>query len=214
MSNDAAQEYANDLIEREYGYARTFHLERFLKLTDQEKAEFENRIRKEAEELAQSILDKSPEWVKRVASGQLHPSNGRSRRLFSALTGIKLPSTVKGTKEAVHSYMGQELDDYFAAKEAERVEKARAKSEKEAQRQKESLAASLKALKNKERLGPEQLIEVARHLGVNIHPRTVGAIRKHLIEISDYITRVRKQKTRMPQTVWGVYRECLKKVSE
>ena len=68
-----------------------------------------------ARDLANDITAISHEFLKRFRQGLLYPSNQASRKLFTAITGLALPSTVSGTEAVVGQYCGGLLEAYDAA---------------------------------------------------------------------------------------------------
>lgn len=204
----AAKEYADWFIGNEYKRQQGINPERLAALPQSAKDEFEAGWHATSLELATAIRDKSELFIKKASQGMLHPSNGASRRLFTAITGIVLPSTVGGTDKALQEYAGVEIGAYRAAKQAERDAKESAEKAKEDAKYRERIDKVIGLVRGGEMVEAEQLIDLVRHLGIDVHPRTIGAIRTHVVTIGPEGARVYKRKTKAPQSMYSVYKQC------
>ena len=59
-----------------------------------------------------------------------------------------------------------------------------------------------------ESISGEDLIDLTRYLGIDVHPRTIGAIRNHVVTIAEDTARVYRKRNRCPQSVHTVYASC------
>lgn len=205
---DIIDKLAQDRIDEEYAYWQEHNPDKLATATEEIKREYEERTRRQLRELAQGIADKSPEFVKRVAQGFLHPSNKRLRKLFCAVTGLTLPSTVKGTSEVAQRYLGDRLTDYRNAQEKERQDRIDAENAKTQERRTKHVAELTVKCAADDPLTAEELLTLARALSVPVHPRTAGAIRHHVVTITSAAASVYKRKNRPPQTIYSVYGAC------
>jgi hypothetical protein len=174
---------------------------KFVALTEAERtdvlANAMQRMEAELEKLTQRILDKD---VKLATWHTFHPDNNGYRKLFALVTGIELPDGSNATREAVAAYIGSEK---FVALEAERAAVDAAKEQKRIEEHKarmDSLAARLD-----DGIGGDELLELARHLNIDVHPRTAGMLRRRVWIIKDGTASVRKGGS--VQSAFKVYKE-------
>ncbi len=136
------------------------------------------KARVELNSLAKRIDDKDTSLV---TTAWLHPSNKIYRELFTHLTGQELPSTATGTAHAIKIFVGQDkLNALQAQKDAEQAVIAKAKQDKE--------NARVQVVKDKiergEKVSGTDLVDAARSVGHDIHPRTVRMLRDRVHEIN------------------------------
>lgn len=210
--NHIADAIAREVIEEEYTRRASSNPERFASVSMEDKRKYEDGIIEGWRSYARDMLAKSPELVRRVASGQLHPSNRRSRRLFTAVTGIDLPQTVAGTMKVASDYLGDLLTQFYADRDAKimAAKKAeRTKSEAKHRALIEGLSAKCRA---DDCLSPDDVLKLAKHLSIEVHPRTAGAMRRHVVTMNSHQARVYKRATRCPQSIYVVYSQCRDKL--
>lgn len=130
----------------------------------------------------QRLLAKDPGlWE----SHAFHPDNKVFRKLFTAVTGIELPKTVKGTQEAVAVYIGEAVQQLI---ETERAETAAAIAAEEAERLSE-IRAIESLIQRGLGISGQELLKVVRHHGLGIHPRTAGAFKESVYEVKAHSMR-------------------------
>lgn len=133
-----------------------------------------------------------------------------SRRLFTALTGIGLPSTAGGTQDVVRQYVGDAYQEFYKRKEDEQRAKDEKRRAEEAAKHEKYMQAVREKVKAGEMVGGEELVDLCRELKVDIHPRTVGMIRKRVSVINHEQARV---SGRGPiNGAYSLYKECRAKL--
>lgn len=160
-------------------------------MTQEEEIGNRERLRKLGFQLIEDIADKESLYL-RMWNGTFRPDNRCSREMFQKLTGIKLPSGVKATREFLMAYIGSEWVN-------QQQEKERAEREAEAKRDREQQEAYYAGLmdeiatraKGGQNISGRELVNLARHLGIQVHPRTAGAA-THVEWINVYRAGVRK----------------------
>lgn len=207
----AVRAHAERMIAQEYQFLRETQPARFAAATAEMRAEFEKRQHAEALRDASIIL--SPRHLWEVARrGAFHPSNKSWRALLGTLHGVQLPPGAGATHDAVRALVGPSWDVW----ENEKREAAeRAENEKrEAAEVKER--ARIDVLKVKiaagESVTGDELADVGRSLGIDIHPRTVGTLRKRVNWIGDSGARV-TGKGGLPDGVWSLYHDVRAKLA-
>lgn len=192
LREEAIQKCADALFNSAIEHHRKSNPERLAKLEQENPErliEFREEKLKEAAGYADDIMCQG-RLYKRLKFGMLHPSNSRFRTLFTDLTGIELPPTSGGTFEVVSQYLG----DFYTAKvkeeeeererlEQEKVEKERLAKTKELERIKAAVVADTG-------ISGDELVYLARAVGVEVHPRTVGMLRKRVVEIKEGAARI------------------------
>lgn len=170
IANDFAQAMVNKWYEIREGKSI------LASVTQEDIARTKERFRQQAEQLMDEIVIKHLLWD-RMRNGRFHPDNKASRKLFAEFTGISLPATVGGTVRTIMEHLGlewckQKEADERAAYEAEQAaEHERMRAEQVALMEK--LIAKMPCEVN-----GSQLLEMARHLGVEVHPRTAGVLKR------------------------------------
>lgn len=189
---EAIQAYADWMIENELNHYRKYQPDRLATVTDEQMTAFRGGWLIKAGDVAATFDDKRAFW-KSMNDGRYHPDNRASRRLFTAITGIDLPKTNAGTREVLRAFIGEESALAFEeevrlakeAREAEHVAKEAAKRD-----------AYLSTIKAKFLAGGgvngDELVDLARSLGIEIHPRSVGMLRKRVVWICEDKARIYK----------------------
>lgn len=143
---------------------------------------------------------------KKYRNGAFHPSNKNTRHMFHLATGIKLASTVKETNSQLRNYIGEDycLEQERLKAEAERT--AQEAKEKQKQVEQEKLASSIKdKITKNEEISGNELVTIAYHYEIEMHPRTVGMIYKRVWLIKDGSARITKGGS--VQSAFGVYNQ-------
>lgn len=143
-------------------------------MTQEEEIGNRERLRKLGFQLIEDIANKESLYL-RMWNGTFRPDNRCSREMFQKLTGIKLPTGVKATREFLMAYIG-------SAWVNQQQEKERAEREAEAKRDREQQEAYYAGLmdeiatraKGGQNISGRELVNLARHLGIQVHPRTAG----------------------------------------
>lgn len=212
---NAIETYAQAMIAHEYDYLRERDPKRFANIPPETLAEFEQRTRDDATELAEHIRTRSPEFVRRVMQGMLYPNNKHSRQLYESITGETLPRSVKDTEALVWNW--PEVKAYREQRAAERDAKEKQRAAEEQQRQAKYIAELSEAVRNDEPISGESLVDLAKHLGLSIHPRTVGTLRNRVGSLNSSSGRAfstRSGTFNLPTTVFQLYRDCRAQLSE
>lgn len=178
--------------------------------TAEETAQFEAGWHTAGRQLATAILEKSDYFCARVCNGMLHPDNKASRRLFEQVTGLKLPRTVKGTADVVGEYAWVQLADYRRRRDTAAALEAAKKQDAANAQYMEYIELISDKVAAGEQIAGNELLNLATFLGVNIPPRTVGAIRKHVVTIGPTVGTFRTCKP--PQNIYEIYRRCREKL--
>lgn len=134
--------------------------------------------------LVASILSKGELFIKKASYGAFHPSNPTTRRLFTDVTGIDLPSTVSGTKQVIENYCGDALRQYREARDAERDAKeaaARAKEKEAAARLLADAEARVLACSG---VTGGAVVDLCRRYGIDLPPQTIGCLRRRVVSIA------------------------------
>jgi len=105
----AAATHAQAMIDHEYDYQKNHNPLSYENISQKQKDQWEKRIHDKSRKLADEIEGRKPDFIRRSQQGLLHPDNKHSRRLFSAVTGLRLPPTVQGTSEIVQEYARAEF---------------------------------------------------------------------------------------------------------
>ena len=156
--------------------------------------------------------------LKCVVQGGFHPSNTITRKLFHAITGVKLPPSCAATLTAVDAYFGEALTAYRTelriqqeAKNAERAKVAQEKREREAAANAARLEAVTERCKAGEMVTGDELVDLCRHLGVFVHPRSVRLWRDKITQVGDGTGRKYGKKTSM-DSAFAAYDACREKL--
>lgn len=152
----------------------------------------------------------------RLASGMLHPSNKNWRAMFKQLTGVSLPATMAGTREAVRQFIGAETFDRMGQlRDADRERAQQEKHDKikadAAARMSKIIAEASDRVRAGDYIDGDTLVTLCRHLGIEVHPRTVSMLRKRVRSISAEQARIVGRDTGpMP---YRLYQQCAKKLA-
>ncbi|XZE35346.1 hypothetical protein SH501x_000836 [Pirellulaceae bacterium SH501] len=141
--------------------------------------EEENANRARIQMLGSKLLDdfaSKEATYERLRNGMFRTENRSSRRMFTKVTGVELPLTYRGTKEAIINFLGR---DWVAEQE----EKARLEFEAEMKREEDErqarYAEQMQEIADRAKRGHtitgRELTNLARHLGIQVHPRTAGS---------------------------------------
>jgi hypothetical protein len=207
----AVEQFAQSRYDDEMAYYREYRAEQLAKITPEQLAEYKEKLRSEAHQWVEIILDPD-RMMERHSKGFLHPSNKNWRALFTAFTGVELPNTVAGTDAAFRKYIGHERYEAFLqgrrdereAKEQQRL------ADKAAERQKRIDAIAAK-VKQGEYVSGDDLVDLLRHLEIDIHPRTVGTLRKRVVEIKADQARIRGRG--LPNGMYHLYQAAQLKLA-
>jgi SepF-like predicted cell division protein (DUF552 family) len=161
-----------------YCYKDDLKSERFLSMSKEEQTETVNRAKarctQDVERLTKQIEEKD---VKLFITGAFHPSNRFYRHVFTTLTGIELPGSPTDTRAMIATFVGQDkIDAHYKAIECAKAEEKRKEEEKEAAR-----INTLKDLIKEDReISGGDLVDVARSMYIEVHPRTAGMLFKRV----------------------------------
>ena len=205
--------WAIQMIEQEYKRCSIKNAAKYQIVPLQAKLDYEDSVIQAAIDNTISILTIDDEFCNRVNYGWMHPSNRISRRLFTALTGVDLPKTIEGTYEAIEQYAGSKLAEYAGRVEAEKAKKKRAEEQEQKEKEAAEFTRLRKAAMQNDQLSADELVDLARLLGVEVHPRTIGMMRKRVHWVtSDQLayTGKRMQKT----SPCKIYQACVESIDK
>ena len=220
MSNheQAIAEYAEFFVQQAISENTAEQVAKALAENPQCVEQFRERWIAKAESLVNSILSKDKVFVERAMSGLLHPDNKASRRLFTAVTGLNLSATVKGTWSVVMEYCGDEIraveSEVRAKREAE--EAARLAAIKE--RADLAMDKAEQAILNGEQVGGDMVVDLCKRHGVAVPPQTTGCLRKRIStlrfdgatqSVMATVGRSRNGSATLPQGVVDVFRSLV-----
>ena len=170
-------------------------------------------LRARAGELIEAIESKESlyhTWL----HGRFHPSNKRSRKLFEDLTGVKLPPRVGDTALVIKKFLGSGwVEAHEAEIQAQRDAQRRERQLQLSEQQRQRLDKLIDAMPTK--ICGSQLVELCRHVGLEHHPRTIGAARNVLsIERVGDGLRYSVPRGKNPQSACAMYRELMEHIEE
>ena len=170
-------------------------------------------LRARAGELVEAIESKESlyhTWL----HGRFHPSNKHSRKLFENLTGVKLPPRVGDTALVIKKFLGLGwVEAHEAEIQAKRDAQRRERQFHLAEQQRQRLDKLIDAMPTK--ICGSQLVELCRHVGLEHHPRTIGAARNvHSIEMVAGGLRYCVPRGKNPQSACTMYRELMEHIEE
>lgn len=177
---EVIDQYIEAMLDHEMKFWEETDPERFKRITPEMIEAFRERQRSIALEFAEGIRSRPDTFMRKISTGLLHPSNGNSRRLFEGLTGQVLPAGANATVDFVFQFFHPELSAYLAKAQAERVAKENERQQKAADAEKARLDKARASVLQGEWVLSEELIDLARSVGVDPHPRTVGSLRKRV----------------------------------
>ena len=133
---------------------------------------------------------------------RLHSGNQLSRKAFTELTGIRLGTNRANTVAGIREFVGA---DNYAAHLAKCAANDLAAKETEAREAAEAKAAEVKAIlaKFSDGITGDELVTLAYHFSIEIHPRTVSMLRKRVTWIKGEQAHV-TGKGNIGEA-WGVY---------
>ncbi len=216
MNIQAIEDYANAMTEHELAFYREYKPERLAKLqAEQPNAveDFREKKRHDARELATGIETRSEWFLKRVQSGLLHPDNKTSRKLFEMTTGITLPKTLAATRDVVNSYCGVALSELVNKQNAERDEADRKEREQQAIEETKRLERIAENIRTNRSVSGDEVLDIARHIGIDVHPRTAGSLRKRVVGVVGTSARISGKGT-LSDGVWDVIRTVRELLAE
>ena len=212
--DDAVKAYADGMMEHEIKYQKEFNSERFNRLMkDNPDAieEFRERKRQDGVDLAENIREKSPVFMKRFRQGLLHMDNKLSRMLFEAVSGVQLPNNTSGAYRIIEEWCGDSLVQYDLARkeELERLEADR-KAEED-RRRSEEIGKICSRISGGQPVCGTELLDIARHLSIDVHPRTAGTLKRRVRSIGGEGARISGKGT-LPVSVWQILRDVKEKL--
>lgn len=170
-------------------------------------------LRARAGELIEAI--ESKELLYRTwLHGRFHPSNKNSRKLFEALTGVKLPQRVRDTALAIKKFLGLDwVETHEAEIQSMRDAQQRERQLQLAEQQRERLDKLIDSMPCK--LSGDQLVELCRHVGLEQHPRTIGSARNvHSIEMVGSSLRYSIPRGKNAKSACAMYRHLMEHIEE
>lgn len=190
-------------------YSEALKEERFTKLSPEEQAPLIERARETIGQEVDKLLGRiAVKDINILLTGTLHPSNKIYRKIFTEETGVNLPNGANETRQVVASWIGEDkLDAYHQEKADKEKRIADEKAAKE--------AARLNVIHQKVRddipIDGDSLVDLCRYLGVELHPRTAGTLRKRVVEINSTAASVRKikQASGLSNEPYKAYVECM-----
>jgi hypothetical protein len=210
----AIREWAEDQIAHELKVHEKNNSERLAKhLAEQPELvqKWKDGIHQRATEVADEILDKD-KCCQKLLRGFLNPSNTRTRRMFTALTGIALPRGDRATDEVVISeYIGRDrMDSLLAEKKAEKDADEKQRADKQTAIDEANLSRIKKSVDSNTGIDGDDLLTLARSLGIDAHPRTAGMLRKRVRSIRDGTASIGKGGS--VQSAFVLYTKCVERM--
>lgn len=185
------EEFATNMIEEEL---REMPPERRATITPQRIEEVRERLVNQGLSTAVCIGNK-PELYRRCRRGLLDPGNKHSRMVFERVTGLTLPKKSSDTTNFIREYVGNEVvSAYFKEREDAERAKTEAREAEKKQKHEAHIARITAAILAKKQIGGHDLIDIARHVGIDVHPRTVGSIRSNVVWIEMGQARISNRK--------------------
>jgi hypothetical protein len=211
----AAARWAADMLSHELAFYAEHQPERLARLRQENpnvEREFIEKKTAIARETITEILNPSDVILARVCTGMFHPSNPSTRRLFEVATGISLPNTVNGTRQTVAAYFGEHLTRFIDKQNAEKRLEELARKQKEQQAEESRLAKIRDDIRNERDVDGADLVEFARSIGIEIHPRTAGTVLKRLVSFRGSSARITGKS--LPDNVWRLIRDVQNAIAE
>ncbi len=193
----AISDYVDGMIQLQIDSEEKYNSERFAKLKQENPnwlADGKARGLPNAIQVANDILNEDKRYIyKKFRHGGFDPRNKTTRKLFFNLTGIKLPSTQRDTNTVLRSYIGEAycIEQERLKQEAKDNEAAAKRQAADIQYAKEIDAIRCAFLLNKP-IGGGSLVMLAEDMGIFVHPRTKGLLRRRVVEIQRGTARVKK----------------------
>lgn len=126
------------------------------------------RLAERYAETLKAIQERTPDLLEQ---GIQYTDNRVSRALFTAETGITLPKTQRDSLRVLTEYVGA---DKVAASDRAKDE---AEADATAEREQNRIRSIIERFQVGSAITGTELVDVARALGADIHPRTVGQLR-------------------------------------
>lgn len=181
---DAVLRFAQKMIDNELAHHQEHRPEALAALPATELDGYKKGERIKAYSLADEIEDKSLCFLRHQRSG-FDTHNTATRSLFFGITGIALPSTNRETDAVVRAYCGAETVARIEAQQKNERNAADTAKRLETQRKIDARKATLSAkVAANESIPGDDLAELCGMLGIELHPRTVGMLRKRVRSIN------------------------------
>lgn len=179
LQQAAADRYADALYDDEYRRCHRLNPERLAGLSQDELTAFRAKLQVDADNLVQSILTTAG-LMESYQRGRFHPDNANSRRMLESVLGIALPPTVGGTRDAIREYLGEFWDNWHAARKAEYAAAAEERERKRLQEIHDKRDKLREKFIGTRTVSGDEPADLARYLGIDVHPRTVSMLRKRV----------------------------------
>lgn len=143
-----------------------------------------------------------------LLNSTFHPDNKISRQVFSNETGLTLPKGVIETRAFISNWVGPEkMEAYLQERENARLAKEKERSDIESAR----LNAIHQKVKENIPIDGDTLVDLCRYLGVELHPRVAGVLRKRVVEINKDGASVKKikQASGLSSEPYKAYLDCM-----
>lgn len=178
---EVSDKYATQSLAAMVAEAKVKEPERFARLATPELlADKLESMKSDFAKRAAEMLDKRA-CAKLLRIGCFDRHNQAYRSMFTELTGVQLPKDHTGTVDTVRAYVGQDTYDAIRKEqEAMRLALVEETRRKEAEQQSAWIEKTVAALRSDEFVSGDDLVEFARYKGIEVHPRTVGMIRKRV----------------------------------
>lgn len=185
MTNDEiATEHAKAMLQREIDYCMKERPDRIARFTPEERAKMEAEfIEKQKAEALKRIgeFESQDGLLKMHRIAALHPSNKNTRKMFEQWSGKKLPKSPTETERWLREFIGPDIvDAYYAKREADAAAEQAAKDAEEARKHAEAMAKLKGRVIANEPIGGGDLVDLARSLNIEVHPRTAGMCFKRI----------------------------------
>lgn len=210
-----ADEFGNKAYDDEIAYHREHNPDRLDKTSQTDLDSYRDKVVGMWREVAADFCNHES-LFDRVKRGALHPSNKLWRAMFTRLTGVALPGTVSGTLNGVKSYIGEAEFNRMAlerdsARQAE-VDAREAKEKANADAKFQAIIdGAVVRMQAGESVDGETLVTVCRHLGIDVHPRTVGMLRTRVRQINAESARIIGRG--IGSTPYDLYRQCVERIA-
>lgn len=164
----------------------------------------------ESEARADKILSQSGLY-ECLNVGSFHPSNKHSRAMLESLYSVSLPNTVEATREAVRGLIGRDYCERMRKQEEDKREKERIDREyAESEKRSEYINELKSRVIEGKTIDGEDLYELAKELGISVHPRTAGTLKNRLRSIAN--GKATTTGGKLPYSVWDLFSEVESKV--
>lgn len=213
--DEIASEFAQAMLNREIDYCMKERPEKMARFTPQEQEDLKAKFLADRKEYALKEIAKfksTDELLKMHRIGSLHPSNKNTRKMFEQWSGKKLPPSPGATEGFLKEFIGAEIvDAYYARREADEKAAEKAKADAENARALARLADLATKVSNDQPIDGHGMVDLAKWLGIELHPRTIGAIRDRVNQIQQGKALLIGRRP-LPDTVWKAYYEVVNAV--